>query len=177
MKKKLLVFGCSYADKSYVEITTKSEKLKEHMYDNQGNLTKPFDFWPEILAKELDLELVNFAQCGFGNDGIHSTFMDEISRQQNIGLVVVMWSEFMRIGFEQEIRSVFKNKFCLSDRFLSFAINLELHSVLNIKIDVKNKIIKIKINFIFFGNSLRLKARKVNKLKVVPNNNVVELFT
>ena len=111
MKKKLLVFGCSYADKSYVEITTKSEKLKEHMYDNQGNLTKPFDFWPEILAKELDLELVNFAQCGFGNDGIHSTFMDEISRQQNIGLVVVMWSEFMRIGFEQEIRSVFKSKF------------------------------------------------------------------
>ena len=111
MKKKLLVFGCSYADKSYVEITTKSEKLKEHMYDNQGNLTKPFDFWPEMLAKELDLELVNFAQCGFGNDGIHSTFMDEISRQQNIGLVVVMWSEFMRIGFEQEIRSVFKSKF------------------------------------------------------------------
>ena len=31
MKKKLLVFGCSYADKSYVEITTKSEKLKEHI--------------------------------------------------------------------------------------------------------------------------------------------------
>ena len=111
MKKKLLVFGCSYADKSYVEITTKSEKLKEHMYDNQGNLTEPFDFWPEMLAKELDLELVNFAQCGFGNDGIHSTFMDEISRQQNIGLVVVMWSEFMRIGFEQEVRSVFKSKF------------------------------------------------------------------
>ena len=38
MKKKLLVFGCSYSDKSYVEITTKSEKLKSHMYDNQGNL-------------------------------------------------------------------------------------------------------------------------------------------
>jgi hypothetical protein len=111
MKKKLLVFGCSYADKSYVEITTKSEKLKEHMYDNQGNLTEPFDFWPEMLAKELDFELVNFAQCGFGNDGIHSTFMDEISRQQNIGLVVVMWSEFMRISFEQEMRSVFKSKF------------------------------------------------------------------
>ena len=37
--------------------------------------------------------------------------MDEISRQQNIGLVVVMWSEFMRIGFEQEVRSVFKSKF------------------------------------------------------------------
>ena len=52
MKKKLLVFGCSYSDKSYVEITTKSEKLKSHMYNNQGNLTEPFDFWPEMLAKK-----------------------------------------------------------------------------------------------------------------------------
>ena len=114
MKKKLLVFGCSYADKSYVEITTKNEKLKEHMYDNEGNLTEPFDFWPELLAKELDMDLVNFAQCGFGNDGIHSTFMDEITKHAKspyIGLIVVMWSEFMRIGFEQEVRSVFKNKF------------------------------------------------------------------
>lgn len=111
MRKKLLVFGCSYSDKSYVEITTKSEKLKEHMYDNQGNLTEPFDFWPELLAEKLDFDLVNFAQCGFGNDGIHSTFMDEITRQNNIGLIVVMWSEFMRIGFEQEIRSIFSSKF------------------------------------------------------------------
>ncbi len=111
MKKKLLVFGCSYSDKSYVEITTKSEKLKSHMYNNQGNLTEPFDFWPEMLAKKLDLELVNFAQCGFGNDGIHSKFMDEITKQDNIGLVVVMWSEFMRISFEQEMKSIFSSKF------------------------------------------------------------------
>ena len=111
MKKKLLVFGCSYSDKSYVEITTKSEKLKEHMYDNQGNLTEPFDFWPEMLADKLEMDLLNFAQCGFGNDGIHSTFMDEITRQDNIGLIIVMWSEFMRIGFEQEIRSIFSSKF------------------------------------------------------------------
>jgi len=62
MKKKLLVFGCSYSDKSYVEITTKSEKLKEHMYDNQGNLTEPFDFWPEILAKKLDMDLLLLLQ-------------------------------------------------------------------------------------------------------------------
>ena len=56
MRKKLLVFGCSYSDKSYVEITTKSEKLKEHMYNNQGNLTEPFDFWPEMMAKKLDMD-------------------------------------------------------------------------------------------------------------------------
>ena len=58
MRKKLLVFGCSYSDKSYVEITTKSEKLKKHMYDNQGNLTVPFDFWPEMMAEKLDMDLV-----------------------------------------------------------------------------------------------------------------------
>ena len=111
MRKKLLVFGCSYSDKSYVEITTKSEKLKEHMYNNQGNLTEPFDFWPEMMAKKLDMDLVNFAQCGFGNDGIYSTFIDEVTKQDNIGIIIIMWSEFMRIGFEQEIRSIFKSKF------------------------------------------------------------------
>ena len=52
MKKKLLVFGCSL-DKSYVEITTKSEKLKEHMYDNQGNLTEPFDFLARDACKRI----------------------------------------------------------------------------------------------------------------------------
>ena len=111
MRKKLLVFGCSYSDKRYVELTTKSAKLKDHMYDNNGNLTKPFDFWPEMVANKLDMDLLNFAQCGFGNDGIHSTFIDEITKHDNIGLVVVMWSEFMRIGFEQEIRSIVRSKF------------------------------------------------------------------
>jgi hypothetical protein len=103
--KKLLVFGCSYSDKKYVELTTKDPILKQHMNDNSGNLVDPFLFWPELLAKKLNMELVNFAQCGFGNDGIHSMFMDEIVNQKNIGLVVIMWSEFMRIGFEVEKRT------------------------------------------------------------------------
>ena len=34
MRKIISIWMC-YSDKSYVEITTKSEKLKEHMYDNQ----------------------------------------------------------------------------------------------------------------------------------------------
>ena len=111
MKKKLLVFGCSYSDKRYVELTIKDPKLKDHMNDNDGNLTKPFDFWPEMMAKRLNMDLFNFAQCGFGNDGIHSTFMDEITKHDNIGLVVIMWSEFMRISFEQEVKSIIGSKF------------------------------------------------------------------
>ena len=99
------------AKDSELIVISDAPKLKEHMHDNDGNLTEPFEFWPEMMAKELDMDLVNFAQCGFGNDGIHSTFMDEVTRHNNIGLVVIMWSEFMRIGFEQEIRSVFSSKF------------------------------------------------------------------
>ena len=71
MKKKLLVFGCSYADKSYVEITTKNEKLKEHMYDNEGNLTEHFDFCnapniktiadARVVTKMPKSDIVNFS--------------------------------------------------------------------------------------------------------------------
>ena len=109
--KKLLTFGCSYTDDKYIELTSKYPQLIDLLKDNDGNMTKPFPFWPELLSKRLNMKYENYAQCGFGNDGIHSTFMDEITRHDNIGLVVVMWSEFMRIGFEQEIRSIFSSKF------------------------------------------------------------------
>ena len=117
---KFLTFGCSYTDEKYVELVSKDNNIKDHLIDNEGNFTKPFPFWPQMLAKKLDMKLFNYAQCGFGNDGIHSTFVDEISNKNDIGLVVIMWSEFLRIGYEVEKRSPFN----FNQKFEWFKINL-----------------------------------------------------
>ena len=54
-----------------------------------------------VLAERLDMQLENYAQMGLGNDGIHSIFMDKILNAENVGLVVIMWTEVMRMSFEQ----------------------------------------------------------------------------
>ena len=118
--KKLLTFGCSYTDDKYIELTSKYPQLIDLLKDNDGNMTKPFPFWPELLSKKLNMKYENYAQCGFGNDGIHSTFVDEISNKNDIGLVVIMWSEFLRIGYEIEKR----NAFNFNKKFEWFKINI-----------------------------------------------------
>ena len=77
--KKLIVSGCSYSDNWWT---------KKH----------GFLVWPELLAKKLDMECVNLAKCGKGNEYIYSSILDYLFLE-NIGLVVVMWSEFGRLDF------------------------------------------------------------------------------
>ena len=119
MKKRLITFGCSYTDEKYVDLVSKDKNIKDHLIDNNGEITKPFPFWPQLLAQKLDMQLLNYAQCGFGNDGIYSSFVDEIVNKSDIGLVVIMWSEFLRIGFEVEKRSPF-----FGQKFEWFKINI-----------------------------------------------------
>ena len=109
--KKLLTFGCSYTDEKYIELTSKYPQLIDLLKDNDGNMTKPFPFWPELLSKKLDMKYENYAQCGFGNDGIHATFLDNIVGKDDIGLVIIMWSEFMRLDMEMTQKTMFGPKF------------------------------------------------------------------
>jgi hypothetical protein len=51
------------------------------------------------------MKLENHAQMGLGNDGIYSIFEDKILNADNVGLVVIMWSEVMRLSFEQVTKS------------------------------------------------------------------------
>ena len=100
---KLLTFGCSYTDEKYISATLKDPNLKDTLLTpglTQGH-TKPFPFWPTLLADRLDMQLENHAQMGLGNDGIHSIFEDKILNTDNVGLVVIMWTEVMRMSFEQ----------------------------------------------------------------------------
>ena len=101
---RLLTFGCSYSDEKYISATLKDPNLRDTLLCGGlriGNYTEPFPFWPTLLADHLDMKLENHAQMGLGNDGIYSIFEDKILNSDNVGLVVIMWTEVMRLSFEQ----------------------------------------------------------------------------
>ena len=77
-KTKLEVGGCSYTFGANKEI--------------DGTIT-----WAEQLADRLDMELVNTARNGTGNEFILTKLTEAIHTHDNIGLVIAMWSEFERI--------------------------------------------------------------------------------
>ena len=105
---RLLTFGCSYSDEKYISATLKDPNLRDTLLCGglrTGNYTEPFPFWPTLLADRLGMKLENHAQMGLGNDGIYSIFEDKILNADNVGLVVIMWSEVMRLSFEQVTKS------------------------------------------------------------------------
>ena len=75
--KKLIVSGCSYADRSM--------------------LSDPV--WPELLAKKLKMDCINLGRAGQGNEYIYSSILDTVVKEKNIGIVIAMWSEFQRLDF------------------------------------------------------------------------------
>ena len=80
-KKKLIVSGDSFADYRYTR-------------------THGFTVWPDILGEMLDMEVINMGNCGSGNEYIYSSLLDCFAKEDNIGLVIAMWSESSRIDFE-----------------------------------------------------------------------------
>ena len=60
-KKKLIISGCSYTA-NYAKI----QKLEE------------FPIWGELLADQLDMELINLSRCGFGNRAIYTTLVEKM---------------------------------------------------------------------------------------------------
>lgn len=80
-KKKLIVSGDSFADYRYTS-------------------THGFTVWPDILGEMLDMEVINMGNCGSGNEYIYSSLLDCFAKEDNIGLVIAMWSESCRIDFE-----------------------------------------------------------------------------
>ena len=76
-RKKLIAIGCSYTQNAY-----------------------GFPVWPTCLAGKLDMKCVNLGKQGAGNKHILSKIVDTVLTEKNIGLVVVMWSQFQRLDFE-----------------------------------------------------------------------------
>ena len=86
-KKKLIAIGCSYTE----------HYLRS---DHSPDIDHDFPRWPQHLADMLDMECINLGRSGAGNKYILSKIVDTVLTEKNIGLVVVMWSQFQRLDFE-----------------------------------------------------------------------------
>ena len=75
MKKKLLAGGCSYTNRPTPDIT----------------------FWPEFVAEDLNLECINIGKSGAGNDFIFNSIVRGIAENDDIELVVVLWTQIFRL--------------------------------------------------------------------------------
>lgn len=79
MVKTLVAVGCSYTDNAW-----------------------PFPVWPEVLSEKLNLKCVNIGKKGAGNEYIFSRGLDALHTEKNIGMMVIMWSEFHRMDWCKE---------------------------------------------------------------------------
>ena len=83
---KLIAIGCSYT---------------EHYEDSMHTETKlDFPRWPKLLADKLDMECVNLGKSGMGHEYMISQLLETLMRVNEIGLVVIMWSEWQRLDFQ-----------------------------------------------------------------------------
>jgi len=91
MKKLLIVSGDSYTANNYKSIL-------------HPELDTSWPMWPELLADRLNMECINLANEGSGNEFIYSSLLDKINTIENkksIGLVLAAWSQAQRKDFEE----------------------------------------------------------------------------
>ena len=99
MKKILLVSGCSNTDKDfYCEL--------------HPDLDTSWPKWPELLAEKLDMDCVNLAKSGAGNEYIYRSILNYITKNNtsNIGLIIPAWTQCNRKDFQTGSRGGWSNE-------------------------------------------------------------------
>jgi len=90
MKKILLVSGCSNTEKNFFS-------------DVHPKMKCDWPKWPDILAKKLDMEVVNLAKSGMGNEYIYTTLLRYITTSNcHLGLVIPAWTQCQRKDFQKK---------------------------------------------------------------------------
>src|SRR5210317_556189 len=91
MKKILLVGGCSYSNDRFKSI-------------HHPELDVSWPKWPQLLAKKLDMELINLSHSGAGQEYIYSNIIDKLQTidHSKIGLVIAAWSTAPRRDYQIE---------------------------------------------------------------------------
>ena len=87
-RKKLIAIGCSFTAHNLNSVRS-------------PNLDWDFTRWPQHLADMFDMDCVNLGNSGSGNDQILAKTVDVVLNEKNIGLVVLMWSEWQRVNFQR----------------------------------------------------------------------------
>lgn len=92
-KKILLVSGCSWADKNFYSI-----------FHPTMNCSWPK--WPELLAKKLNMECINLACSGAGQEYIYYSLVEKVlsMNKDDIGLIIPAWSRAPRRDYEKNHR-------------------------------------------------------------------------
>ncbi len=101
---KLFVFGCSHSAVHGNNLTNNDIKK----YYEYRNNTFP-KTWSELLAEDLNMELINMAEWGMDNQSMFSLFCKNIHNIEKNDLVIIGWTEISRF-------KVFSEKY---NRFLS----------------------------------------------------------
>ena len=86
-RKKLIAVGCSFTEHYLVS-------------SQSPHIDHDFIRWPQYLAEMLDMGFINLGRSGAGNDQILAKTLDAMLKEKDVGLVVLMWSEWQRIGFQ-----------------------------------------------------------------------------
>ena len=113
-KKELVIIGDSFCidyvswrnishangENPYIVVNTKNESEFINQV-HKWKYIKPFPIWGEIIAKELNLKLVNLSQSGAGSDYVFAKTLNYITKnKKKIGKVIIVWSSFQRFDFE-----------------------------------------------------------------------------
>lgn len=98
MKKILLVSGDSFSDKDFQTFI-------------HPELDTSWPKWPELLADKLNMECVNIAKSGAGNDYIYEALIDTLQNidKDRIGLVIAAWSQSQRRSWQESKNLIWKN--------------------------------------------------------------------
>lgn len=90
MKNKLYIYGCSYSE--LVDERGYLEYIKWRNYE-------PIKTWSEILAKKLNLNLINRAQGALCNEIIFQKFCNDCNYFNEGDVVIIEWSFFNRYSW------------------------------------------------------------------------------
>ena len=63
---------------------------------------KQYKFWPNILAKKLGWKVLNVGRGGAGYEFIYNSIVDTLSKTENVGLAICLWSHFDRWDFPEQ---------------------------------------------------------------------------
>lgn len=86
-KKYLLASGCSYTDPNYV---TPDKNVPEE-------LRGPWPMWPELMASNLGLTVLNVGECGNSNTAIYNSIISAINMYEDeIDTIAVLWTGWDR---------------------------------------------------------------------------------
>jgi hypothetical protein len=171
--KNLYSFGCSDSSVNFKNAQYKYRGYPEHKLYN------------ELLAEELNLNLINDAYEGRGNNSIILKFVE--SDFKNTDLVIIQLTFPHRIEFRKDNIPVYMNPHTISQPITSATLPHVVHKLITQKqfetyIDFVNEWENILMFTDIFNivNSIKLKQKKYPNCKfllITPNEIKKEIFT